>query len=265
MSAYGRFCCKSRRRDRRRASLNVGAAACCRQLQSERRLVTLRYRRPPRDLDTTRRSRNTRGGRGRRSGHELGEPAQVLGDGCQRELELGATRSAQSQAAKPQDALQVSEQHLDALAVAARLLEGLGLGECTRHVAGLLVDAAQELARRLLRTASRLEGARRAVARAGAVEQHVVVHDLAGRGEGFERRADVDVALLEEGEVLAREGAVLALGLIDHGDMRSDVLVAGIAMCSMTVLRTTAGKASKPVIKPERLAADTAYGSAANL
>jgi hypothetical protein len=70
----------------------------------------------------------------------------------------------------------VSKQHLDALAVTARLLEGLGLGDRPRHVARLLIDAAQELARRLLRTASRFEGARRAVAPAGAVEQHVVVH-----------------------------------------------------------------------------------------
>src|SRR5262245_28185053 len=43
---------------------------------------------------------NTRAGHGRRSGHELGEPAQGLGDGCQRELELGAARSAQSQMAE---------------------------------------------------------------------------------------------------------------------------------------------------------------------
>src|SRR5262245_7279957 len=69
-------------------------------------------------------------------------------------------------------------------------------GERTRHVARLLVDAAQELARRLLRTASRLEGAPRAITRAGTVERHVIVHDLASRGEDVERRADVDVALL---------------------------------------------------------------------
>ena len=39
-----------------------------------------------------------------------------------------------------QDALQVRVQHLDAFALTARLLEGLGLGEGTRHVTSLLID-----------------------------------------------------------------------------------------------------------------------------
>jgi hypothetical protein len=99
----------------------------------------------------------------------------------------------------------VSKQHLDAFALTARLLEGLGLGERSRHVAGLLINAARDLARRLLRTASPLEGTRSAIACAGSVEEQVIVHDLAGRGENVERWADVDVALLVEGEVLARE------------------------------------------------------------
>jgi hypothetical protein len=34
----------------------------------------------------------------------------------QRELELGATRPAQSQAAEPQDALEMCKQHLNAMA-----------------------------------------------------------------------------------------------------------------------------------------------------
>src|SRR5207247_6879525 len=103
----------------------------------------------------------------------------------------------------------------DAFALTAGLLEGLGLGERSRHVAGLLMNAARDLARRLLRTASSLEGARSAIACAGSVEEQVIVHDLAGRGEDLERRADVDVALLVEGEILAREGAVFALGFVD--------------------------------------------------
>jgi hypothetical protein len=64
-------------------------------------------------------SRNTHGDRGRRPRHQLRKPAQVLSDGRQRELELGSTRSAQSQTAEPQDALEVGEQHLDAFALAA--------------------------------------------------------------------------------------------------------------------------------------------------
>src|SRR5262245_23552488 len=37
-AAFGRFCCKSRGRDWRGGFMNVGAAPCCRPLQSERRL-----------------------------------------------------------------------------------------------------------------------------------------------------------------------------------------------------------------------------------
>ena len=119
----------------------------------------------------------------------------------------------------------MGKQHLDAFTLTAGLLEGLGLGERTRHVAGLLIDAARDLSRRLLRTASHLEGARIAVGLAGSVVKQVIVHDLAGRSQSVERRADVDVALLVEGEVLAREGAVLALGFVDDGNVRSDLLV----------------------------------------
>jgi hypothetical protein len=40
-------------------------------------------------------------GQRRRSRDELGQPAEVLRGGCQRELELGTARPAQSQAAEP--------------------------------------------------------------------------------------------------------------------------------------------------------------------
>ena len=63
-------------------------------------------------------------------------------------------------------------------------------GERSRHVAGFLIDAAQDLARRFLRTAPHLEGARIANGFAGSVEQLVIVHDLAGRVELREIRAE---------------------------------------------------------------------------
>jgi hypothetical protein len=51
---------------------------------------------------------------------QFGEPAEVLRDGGERELVLRATCwTAQPEATKPQDALEVGAQHLDALAVAA--------------------------------------------------------------------------------------------------------------------------------------------------
>jgi hypothetical protein len=43
---------------------------------------------------------------------------------------------AQSQSTGPDDALEVSEWHLDAFALAAGLLEGRSSGERSRHLAG---------------------------------------------------------------------------------------------------------------------------------
>lgn len=65
--------------------------------------------------------------------------AQVLGDGCRCEPEPGSERNA----------LQVSEQHLDAFALTARLLEGLSLGERSRYISGLL-----KMLRKILRNGS---------------------------------------------------------------------------------------------------------------
>jgi hypothetical protein len=45
----------------------------------------------------------------------------------ERELVLCAAGPAQSEPAEPEDALEVGKQHLDALAVTARLLEGLAI------------------------------------------------------------------------------------------------------------------------------------------
>src|SRR5687767_1243614 len=59
---------------------------------------------------------------------------------------------AQAKPAQPKNAVQVGVQHLDAFAVSARLLESLGLAERTSDVAGILMDAARDLARRLLWT-----------------------------------------------------------------------------------------------------------------
>ena len=65
-------------------------------------------------------SRNARGWRDRRwPCDQLCEPAKVLCDRRQRELELRTARPAQSQAAEPQDALQMCEQHLNTLPVTA--------------------------------------------------------------------------------------------------------------------------------------------------
>src|SRR5271168_2570596 len=56
---------------------------------------------------------------GRRKGDELRQFPQVLGGGGQQELVLGSLWAAQAQSAESEDALQMSEQHLDLLSLAA--------------------------------------------------------------------------------------------------------------------------------------------------
>jgi hypothetical protein len=97
----------------------------------------------------------------------------------------------------------VGEQHLNAFAVAAGLLESLSLAQRTSYVAGILIDAARDLARRLLWAASHLEGAHVAVELAGPVQQRINIHDLASRREHLASWACVDVARFVEREVVA--------------------------------------------------------------
>jgi hypothetical protein len=78
----------------------------------------------------------------RRARHKLAHSAQVLSDCCQRELELGATGTPQTQAAEPQDAFEMGEQHLDLLAIATRLGKRLGLGETAGDIARGLINTA---------------------------------------------------------------------------------------------------------------------------
>ena len=95
------------------------------------------------------------------------------------------------------------EQHLDALAVVARSLEGLGLAERTSYVASIFMDAARDLARRLLGAASHFEWAYIAIELARPVKQVLVIHNLARGREDLACGARVDVAFLVEYEVFA--------------------------------------------------------------
>ena len=56
---------------------------------------------------------------------------------------LGPRRA---QPAEPENALEVGEQHLDALSITARLLECFGLCHCPGNIAGWLVEAARDSA-----------------------------------------------------------------------------------------------------------------------
>ena len=72
----------------------------------------------------------------------------------------------------------MGKQHLDALAVTARLLEGLCAGERTSNVTGTFMDAARDLTSRLLRAALPHKRAGVAIEPARPVQQQIVIHDF---------------------------------------------------------------------------------------
>jgi hypothetical protein len=86
----------------------------------------------------------------------------------------------------------MGEPHLDALAFAARLLEGLGADPRPSHVTGALIDAARDPSKRRLRTASRFEVALGAVHHAAAIEDRVPGVDPARRRQRLAGWADSD-------------------------------------------------------------------------
>ena len=65
------------------------------------------------------RARLPSSGRRLRDRDQLGELAEVLGGGGEEELVLGTIRAPQAQAVQLQDTLEVGEQHLDLLPLAA--------------------------------------------------------------------------------------------------------------------------------------------------
>src|SRR5712691_1567030 len=181
---------------------------------------------PQRGYNATWCSRHTWGGQRWRPGDERSQPAQVLGDRRQRELELGTARPTQSQAPKPQDALEMCKQHLNAFPITARSLECFGLGQCPSNVTSLLVDAARHPTEGRLWAALRLQQAATAVTHAGHIEKCLAIVDQpARRREGLASRAGVHVALFVEPEVVPTEGPILAPRLVDDRDVGSDLLV----------------------------------------
>src|SRR5713101_2823549 len=122
----------------------------------------------------------------------------------------------------------MGEQHLDLLPLPARDDVGLGLGDGTSLVAGGFIDRAWYLASRSIRAAARLQRAGVAVRLASAVAHGVVLRRCGPwRGERssvflqlLAARADVDVARPVVGEVVTREGPILALGFVEHRDVR---------------------------------------------
>jgi hypothetical protein len=78
--------------------------------------------------------------------NQLTETPEVLGNGCKRELELGAAWTPQSQPTEPQNALEVREQHLDLLAITTGLGKCLRPGERTSNIASFFVYIARHFA-----------------------------------------------------------------------------------------------------------------------
>jgi hypothetical protein len=77
--------------------------------------------------------------------YQLCHPSEVLSDRCKRKLVPCAARTSQSKAPEPEDALQVREPHLDALALATRQLEGIGPGERSSDITSALINVARDL------------------------------------------------------------------------------------------------------------------------
>src|SRR3977135_1695202 len=144
------------------------------------------------------------------------EPPQVLGDGSQNKLILGASWATQSKPTEPQDALQVCEPHLDLLALPSRLLEALGASERPGDIPSVLMDIARDLARRFLWAALRFERAYIAVELTGAIKKRFALVHGTARPEPLSSRAMVDVIGRVISKVAARERAVVPLRLVVH-------------------------------------------------
>src|SRR5262245_33351716 len=152
------------------------------------------------------------------SDDELCEPAEVLRDCRQCELELSTTWSTQAQTTEPKDTLEMCKQQLNTFAIATRSLECFGFGHRPCHVTGLLVEASLDSAERSLWAALCLECAATTVACSREIEKGLpIIDQLAHRGENL--AAGREDFAFEKG----REGPILALRLVDHWDMRRDL------------------------------------------
>jgi hypothetical protein len=87
--------------------------------------------------------------------NEFCKAAKALRDGGECELILCTARAAQSTSAKSQNALVMGEQHLDPLAIAARLLKRRSADKGPGDIAGILMDTTWDFALRRPQFATR--------------------------------------------------------------------------------------------------------------
>lgn len=97
----------------------------------------------------------------------------------------------------------MGEQHLDAFAVAARLLENFGVNECTGGIASVFMDAARDFALRRLWAAFGFQWARPTIRGPRAIEENIAIVYPARRVQKLALRAYIDVPILVERKVLS--------------------------------------------------------------
>src|SRR5262245_2417129 len=118
------------------------------------------------------------------------------------------------------------KQHLNAFSIMTRSLECFGFRHLPRNATSLFVDATLKPAERRLGAALCLEQAVTTVARARKIQKRLSIVDRIARGpEDLACRADIYIALLVECKVVPTECSIFALRLIDHRDMRRDLLL----------------------------------------
>src|SRR4051794_8765540 len=107
------------------------------------------------------------------------------------------------------------------------------------------MDIAWDLACRLLWAALRFERTYIAVELAGAIQKRLALVHGAACPKLLSARAMVDIASRIISKVAAREGAVISLRFVDHGDMWRDTLLLDQPVQHRS--RTVSGIASKPL------------------
>src|SRR4051812_23770116 len=117
------------------------------------------------------------------------------------ELVACAGKTPEPHALKAVMNLQVGKAHLDALALVARLEEGLRLHEASRQVAGILVDVTGDLSCGHVGTALHLERADIAIELGSAIAQRVAVVNGSGGVQHLVARTDVDASSLVPAKV----------------------------------------------------------------
>ena len=150
--------------------------------------------------------------------------------------------------------LEVSEAHLNALSFVARLEKRFRLHLAPSEIASILVDIAQDPTRRHVRATPRLEGAGAAVQHRGNIADCVIVAGVPSGTQRLTCGADVDITLLLEDEVRARERVVLSRALIPDRDMRHDA-------CTDNEGKELAGPVGRVSGKPLRLQIEPSSGA----